>query len=50
MITIGIDDWDFVIFEQCETHEQLKEREPFWQQRIKNFYPIGPNKKEEYLY
>ena len=22
----GIDDWDFVIFEQCETHEQLKER------------------------
>ena len=22
----GIDDWNFVIFEQCETHEQLKER------------------------
>ena len=20
----GIDDWNFVIFEQCETHEQLK--------------------------
>ena len=26
-----IDDWNFVIFEQCETHEQLKERETFWQ-------------------
>ena len=27
----GIDDCNFVIFEQCETHEQLKERETFWQ-------------------
>ena len=26
----GINDWDFVLFEQCETHEQLKERETFW--------------------
>ena len=25
----GIDDWNFLIFEQCETHEQLKERESF---------------------
>ena len=46
----GIDDWDFVIFEQCETHEQLKERETFWQHRLKTFYPIGLNEKEEYLY
>ena len=23
----GNDDWDFVIFEQCETHEELKEKE-----------------------
>ena len=33
-----IDDWNYVFFEQCETHEQLKEREtntyikPFIQQ------------------
>ena len=27
----GIDDWNFVIFEQRETHEQLKEKETFWQ-------------------
>ena len=26
-----INNWNFVIFEQCETHEQLKERESFWQ-------------------
>ena len=27
----GIDDWDFSLLEQCETHKQLKEREIFWQ-------------------
>ena len=46
----GIDDWNFVIFELCETHEQLKERETFWQHRLKTFYPIGLNEKEKYLY
>ena len=46
----GIEDWDFVIFEQCETHAQLKERETFWQHRLKTFYLIGLNEKEEYLY
>ena len=46
----GIDDWNFVIFEQCETHEQLKERETFWQHGLKTFYPIDLNEKEEYLY
>ena len=43
----GIDDWNFVLFEQCETHEQLKERETFWQHGL---YLIGLNEKEEYLY
>ena len=28
---LGIDGWDFTLFEQCETHKQLKERETFWQ-------------------
>ena len=46
----GTDNWNFVIFGQCETHEQLKERETFWQHGLKNFYPIGLNEKEEYLY
>ena len=27
---LGIDDWDFTLFGQCETHQQLKERETFW--------------------
>ena len=27
---LGIDDWDFTLIEQCETHKQLKERETFW--------------------
>ena len=29
----------FVLFEQCETHAQLKERETFWQHRFKPFTP-----------
>ena len=37
---LGIDDWDFTLFEQCETHKQLKERETFWQHRLKTFYPL----------
>ena len=28
---LGIDDWDFTLFGQCETHKQLKEGETFWQ-------------------
>ena len=46
----GIDDSSFVIFEQCEIHEQLKERESFWQHRLKTFYSIGLNEKEEDFY
>ena len=46
----GIDDWQFTLIEQCETHEQLKEREKFWQHRLKTFYPYGLNEKKEYLY
>ena len=26
---LGIDYWDFSLFEPCKTHEQLKERETF---------------------
>ena len=38
----GIDDWNFVIFEQCETHEKLKERETFWQHRLNyTFLPFS---------
>ena len=44
----SIEDWDFVIFEQCETHVQLEKRETFWQHRLKSFYPIGLNEKNEY--
>ena len=43
----GIEDWDFLIFEQCET---LKERETFCQHRLKTFYLIALNEKEKYLY
>ena len=28
---LGIDDWDFTLFEKGETHQQLTERETFWQ-------------------
>ena len=46
----GIEDWDFVIFEQCKTHAQLKERETYWQHILKTFYPIDLNEMKEYLY
>ena len=46
----GIDDWQFTLIEQCETHEQLKEMETFWQHRLKTCYPYGLNEKKEYLY
>ena len=46
----GIDDWQFALIELCETQEQLKERETFWQQRLKTFYHHGLNEKKEYLY
>ena len=46
----GIDDWQFTLIEQCETHEQLKERQTFWQHRLKIFYPYRLNEKTEYLY
>ena len=46
----SIEDWYFVIFEQCKTHAQLKKRETFWQHRLETFYPICLNEKEEYLF
>ena len=30
--------------------EELKEREIFWQHRLKTFYSYGLNEKKEYLY
>ena len=46
----GIDDLEVTLFEKCETHKQLKEREKFWQHKLKTFYPLGLNEKEEYLF
>ena len=42
-------DWDFVIFEQCETKKKKKEREA-WQLRLKTFPPTGVNKIKQYLF
>ena len=36
--------------EKCETHKQLKEREMFWQHKLKTFYPLDLNEKEEHLF
>ena len=36
--------------EKINKINQLKERETFWQHRLKTFYTIGLNEKEEYLY
>ena len=32
-------------FKQLKTHKQLKERETFWQHKLKTFYPLGLNEK-----
>ena len=45
----GIDDWQLKLIEQCETHEQLKQRETFWQHRLKIFDPYGVHEKKEYF-
>ena len=44
----GVEDWDFLIFEQYETHEQLKERNLLATHTL-NFLPNRFEKKE-YLY
>ena len=44
-----IADWQFTLIEQCEILEQLKERETFWQHRLKTFYPYELNEEKEYL-
>ena len=46
----GIDDWKVTLYGKCETHKQLKERETFWQHKLKTFYPLDLNEKEEYLF
>ena len=32
-----IDDSEVTLFEKCETHKQLKERETFWQHKLQIF-------------
>ena len=46
----GIDDYEVTLFEKCEMHKQRKERETFWRHKLKTFYPLGLNEKEEYLF
>ena len=46
----GVDDWEAILFEKCETHKQHKERETFWQHRLKIFYPLGPSEKKRIFY
>ena len=47
----AIDDWEVTLLEQCETRKQLNEKEEtFWQHKLKRFYPLNLNEKEEYLY
>ena len=45
-----IADWEVTLFEKCEMHRQLNEREMFWQYKLKTFYPLGLNEKEEYIF
>ena len=31
---VDIDDWEVTLFEKCQTHKQLKEKEMFWQHNV----------------
>ena len=42
----GIDGWQFTLIQQCEMQEQLKERETFWQHKLKAFYLHGLNEND----
>ena len=42
----GIDDWQFTLIEQCETHEQLKERDIFANTGLKRFTLVGLMKRK----
>ena len=37
----GVDDWQAILFEKCETHKQHK---------LKIFYPLGPSEKKRIFY
>ena len=41
----GIDDWKVTLFEKCETHKQLKEREIFRKCKWRMFSPFGLKEK-----
>ena len=45
-----IGDWEVTLFEKCEARKQLKKTETFWQHKLKTFYPLDLNEKEEYLF
>ena len=49
---VRFDGWEVTLFGKCETHKEIKERETFWQHKLKTFYPLGLNekKKKEYLF
>ena len=39
-----------LLFSSNVRHKQLKERETFWQHRLKTFYSLGLNEKEDKLH
>ena len=41
----SIGDWEVTLSDKCETHNQLKGRETFWQDKLKTIYPPGLNEK-----
>ena len=41
----GMDDWQFQIIDSSRTEVQLRERESFWQYKLKTFLPLGLNER-----
>ena len=43
----GKDDWQFTLIGQCTANAELRNREVYWQHRLKKFFPNGLNEREE---
>ena len=49
-LRLRFDGWEVTLFGKCKRHKQIKERETFWQHKLKTFYPLGLNEKKKNIY
>ena len=42
----GMEDWSYILIDQTQTFQTLRQREQFWQEKLQTFQPYGLNEKE----